>query len=160
MIQNFVGGFILVLMVINWESLNATPADKYAAPQFKTKNIILYPQKIPLKVEIADEERQRQYGLMFRRKLSSNQGMLFVFPDEALRHFWMKNTFIPLSLGFFNKNRRLIEIADLPAVKSELQTNIPSYQSIHPAQYVLEVNQGWFQRNKITTTDTYFEWAN
>ncbi|MCX7674439.1 MAG: DUF192 domain-containing protein, partial [Bdellovibrionaceae bacterium] len=80
-------------------------------------------------VEIADNDDKRQHGLMFRRELPKDRGMLFIFPDEALRHFWMKNTFIPLSLGFFDKNRKLIEIADLPPVKSEMQRDIPSYQS-------------------------------
>jgi uncharacterized membrane protein (UPF0127 family) len=128
------------------------------APRFETKSIILRPQNIRVVVEIADNDDKRQHGLMFRRELPKDRGMLFIFPDEALRHFWMKNTFIPLSLGFFDKNRKLIEIADLPPVKSEMQRDIPSYQSRRHAQYVLEVNQGWFKRHKIQAGEAYFEW--
>jgi hypothetical protein len=71
------------------------------APRFETKSIILRPQNIRVVVEIADNDDKRQHGLMFRRELPKDRGMLFIFPDEALRHFWMKNTFISPEFGFF-----------------------------------------------------------
>ena len=108
--------------------------------------------KAKLIVEVADTDEKRQHGLMYRRKLPTNEGMLFVFTDESIRSFWMKNTFLPLDIGFFDSKKQLVEIQKMIPVKSEME--VPkSYVSKFAAQYVLEVNQGWFQRNKIKLGD-------
>ena len=102
-----------------------------------------------LTVELAQTEVEMSKGLMYRTQMAENEGMLFIYPSEQPLSFWMKNTFIPLSIGFFNKNRELIEVLDMAPVKSEMQLNLPSYRSRLPAKYALEVNQGWFKRNQI-----------
>lgn len=102
-----------------------------------------------LTVEIADTPEKSARGLMFRRELPPGNGMLFVFQDEQVRSFWMKNTFIPLSIGFFNKKKELIDIQEMAPVQSEMQMDLPTYASKGPAQYVLEVPKGWFSQNKI-----------
>ncbi|MCS6837798.1 MAG: DUF192 domain-containing protein [Bdellovibrionaceae bacterium] len=109
--------------------------------------------KASLKVELARTPEEHERGLMYRRHLPDHQGMLFIFPDEQRRTFWMKNTFIPLSLGFFDKEGVLRELGDLDPVTSEMQTQIPRWESKHPAQFVLEVNRGWFKRNGIKIGD-------
>ncbi len=103
-------------------------------------------------VEIADTEEKRQRGLMYRKVLASDSGMLFIFSEEEPRSFWMKNTFIPLEIGFFDRNGKLIDIQEMKPVKSEME--IPkSYASRSPAMFALEVNPGWFKKNNIRVGD-------
>ncbi|MCB0351371.1 MAG: DUF192 domain-containing protein [Bdellovibrionales bacterium] len=102
-----------------------------------------------LNIEIAKTSEQQQQGLMFRKKLDKDSGMIFIYNSEQRLSFWMKNTFIPLSIGFFNKNQELIDIQDMAPVTSEMQRTLPSYHSVQPAMYALEVNQGWFAKNNI-----------
>ncbi len=102
-----------------------------------------------LEVEVAETPVQQQRGLMYRTSLDEGRGMLFIFPNEELRSFWMKNTFVPLSIGYFDKNRRLFQTVDM-APSSKSQKSFPSYPSIKPAQFALEVPRGWFSKNKIT----------
>ena len=108
-----------------------------------------------LLVELADTPSQHAQGLMFRKKLDDGRGMIFVFPNAEIRSFWMKNTFIPLSVGFFDENKKLIDIQDMAATISEMQSDLPSYQSRGPAMYALEVNQGWFKKHKIKPGDRF-----
>lgn len=105
--------------------------------------------KKELKIEIAETPSQHAYGLMNRSSLPDNQGMLFVFEEEDFRSFWMKNTFIDLSIAYIDKNRKIIEILDMKAVSSSLDVNLPSYPSHGKAKYALEVSQGWFKKNNI-----------
>lgn len=103
----------------------------------------------PLKVEVARTPSQLSLGLMYRQKLDENSGMLFIFPETKVLSFWMKNTFIPLSIGFFGEDRRLIEVLDMEPVTSIMQVSIPHYNSSKPAKYALEVNRGWFKKQNI-----------
>lgn len=135
---------LLVLLL-----LIATPRSLLAKTeiQFEKKKISIQGKIIT--VELADNEEKSQLGLMYRTKLNENEGMLFVFDDESVKKFWMKNTFIPLSIGFFDRNKTLVDVQDMEPVKSELQTNIPSYESKKPAKYALEVTRGWYKKHKI-----------
>ena len=101
-----------------------------------------------LKVQIAKTQEEQEKGLMFKKKLSEEEGMLFVFSEEKIAGFWMKNTTIPLSIGFFNSKKRLFEIIDMEPA-NQIELNPPVYQSKDPALYALEVNKGWFKRKKI-----------
>lgn len=107
-----------------------------------------------LLVEIAETEEQQARGLMFREKLKTDEGMLFVFKNEEPRSFWMKNTIINLSIGYFNKDKKLIDIQEMKAVTSVLQQDIPTYPSQGPAQYALEMSEGWFTKNHFTNGAT------
>lgn len=90
--------------------------------------------------EVATNQQEWAYGLMFRTHMAADHGMLFVFPDSEPRYFWMKNTLIPLDMLFFDANRKLINIAaDVPPCKV---ANCPTYNSTAPAKYVLELNGG------------------
>lgn len=98
-----------------------------------------------LEVEIADNDFKRSRGLMFRKELKDGKGMLFVFPTEQPLSFWMKNTLIPLSIGYFGKNKILIEVIDMqPASPMDIRPK--SYPSSAPAMYALEVPMGWFTK--------------
>ncbi|MCX7977661.1 MAG: DUF192 domain-containing protein [Bdellovibrionaceae bacterium] len=96
-----------------------------------------------LYVEVARTQSEHQLGLMNRTDLGDIDGMLFVFTEEAPRTFWMKNTYIDLSIAFFDKRRRLFEMVDLKA-SSILTLEPDSYSTKKPAQYALEVKKGKF----------------
>lgn len=102
-----------------------------------------------IKVEIVRDEAEQMRGLMYRKTLCDNCGMLFVYTNERKRSFWMKNTFIALSIGFFNSNKELVDVQEMEPVVSEMQTNIPTYESAAPAMYALEMPKGWFKKNNI-----------
>lgn len=105
-----------------------------------------------LHVEIAKTIQQQQQGLMHRAQLGENEGMIFVFEDEDYRSFWMKNTLIDLSIGYFNKNFELVEVIDMKAT-SVMDINPPSYPTVKRSKYAVEVNKGWFTKNKIKIGD-------
>ena len=136
--------------------LNSCWADGKEKLEFQKKKIVL--GKAALTVEVADSDAHRSQGLMYRQKMAEHHGMLFVFPKEKLLSFWMKNTYIPLSIGFFDKNQKLLEVIDMKPMTSVMDKQTPLYRSHKPAKYALEVNQGWFKRNKIPL-GTKWEWA-
>ena len=86
-------------------------------------------------IEIADDEYQTQTGLMYRKSMLPNQGMLFIFPEEAPRSFYMKNTEFALDIIYIDKNNKVVSIQK--NAKPYDETSLPSEG---PAQYVLEVN--------------------
>lgn len=88
-------------------------------------------------VEIADTTAERSRGLMYRDTLADGWGMLFVYPDEAERSFWMKNTYIPLDMIFISDAARVVNVVHHAEPHSEAL-----YSSSGPARYVLEVNAG------------------
>jgi len=91
-------------------------------------------------VEVAKTSEEHELGLMFRDSMPADHGMIFIFPDESPRSFWMKNTRIPLDIMYFDKDLRMVSIsADTPPCKV---ARCPSYPSIAPAKYVLELNAG------------------
>ena len=103
-------------------------------------------------VEIADTSEKQALGLMFRDSMEADQGMLFIFPKEVPRSFWMKNTRIPLDIMYFDKERKMVSIsADTPPCKV---TRCPSYPSTGPAMYVLELNAGAAKKLGVGEGDT------
>ena len=91
-------------------------------------------------VELADTADKRNLGLMFRDSMPDDHGMLFVFPGETRRSFWMKNTRIPLDIFYFDSNLALVSVAEnTPPCRV---SKCPTYPSDGPAKYVLELNAG------------------
>jgi uncharacterized protein len=107
-------------------------------------------KKVGVRVEVADDLAEQAKGLMDRTTLGENRGMLFVYPDERERSFWMKDTLIPLSIAFIDSERRIIDIQDMKPLDDEP----PSYVSAEPAQYALEVNQGFFEERGVKVGDS------
>lgn len=91
-------------------------------------------------VEVADADGEQVLGLMFRDRMPRNHGMLFIFPGEAMRSFWMKNTRIPLDIIYFDENLRLVNVVH--GARPCNTQRCPDYPSTGPAKYVLELNQG------------------
>lgn len=121
--------------------------NSFAALQFAKKKVTLGGKTFV--VEIAEKPPQHERGLMFVTKLGEDEGMLFIFPNEETRFFWMKNTMIDLSIGFFDKNRTLIDVQEMKSGQNVPDSSLPSYASAQPAKYALEMNKGWFDKNKI-----------
>lgn len=94
--------------------------------------------------EVADDDAERQMGLMHREALERDHGMLFVYPDERLRGFWMKNTITPLSIAYISATGRIVHTAEMKPLD---ETVVPSN---YPAMYALEMSQGWFLSHNIS----------
>lgn len=90
-----------------------------------------------LDIEIADDDYQTQTGLMYRNSIKDSQGMLFVFPNEAPRSFYMKNTRIPLDIIYISADSTIVSFQK--NAKPFDETSLPSNAN---AKYVLEVNAG------------------
>lgn len=107
-------------------------------------------RKITLRVEIARTMEARSQGLMFRKSLPEDAGMLFVFDEDGRWGFWMKNTYIPLSIGYIDSRWRLLETRDMAVAPDPAGGPFEIYEPGQPYRYALEVNQGFFQRKGIT----------
>lgn len=129
-------------------ALHAQSAMPEKPVKFDQKKITLSTKKT-ITVEMAETDQQHEYGLMLRKSLPKDHGMLFIFKDEDIRNFWMKNTIINLSIGYYDKNKKLIDIQEMKAVTSIMQENLPTYPSAAPAMYALEMPETWFSKNKI-----------
>jgi uncharacterized membrane protein (UPF0127 family) len=91
-------------------------------------------------VEVAESQQKQALGLMFRDSLPDDQGMLFIFPAEGFRSFWMKNTRIPLDIMYFDEDLKLVSVAE--NAQPCRTSRCPNYPSEGPAKYVLELNAG------------------
>jgi len=105
---------------------------------------------LTLQVEIATTHEERLLGLMHRKDLPENKGMLFVYPSERIIKLWMKDTLIPLSVAFLDKNKKIINIEKMEPNQTKV-----IYKSKDLALYAVEVNQGWFKTNKIFVGDSF-----
>jgi uncharacterized protein len=120
--------------------------------RIKTKMIkILSGNRVTrLIVHVADTPSKIENGLMFIKILPENEGMLFVFPGKIYGGFWMKNTFIPLSIAFLDSDGKILKILDMePCIGNKC----PIYDPKLFYQYAIEVNLGWFAMNQIEEGD-------
>ena len=137
-----IGTFIGLFMIL----IIAVPVSPACPIDLPTATINL--KGNPLTVELATTPTSRGCGLSQRHELPQNRGMLFIFADLRPRNFWMKDTFIPLSIAFLDKSGRIFSIQDMVPLQTDQQ-----YPSIQPAAYALEVNQGWFSRHGVAVGD-------
>jgi len=101
-----------------------------------------------VKAEIARTSDERSNGLMYRKKLPDGEGMLFVFEKDEVLSFWMKNTYIPLSIAFIASDGKIIDIKDM---YPHDENSVVSSRSV---RYALEVPMNWFSRAGVRTGDT------
>jgi uncharacterized protein len=120
--------------------------------RLKTKMIkILSGNRVTrLTVHVADTPKKRNMGLMFVEKLPENEGMLFVFSEKTYGGFWMKNTFIPLSIAFIDSDGKILKILDMEPCKGDICLTYDPGIYYH---YAIEVNRGWFEKNQIKEGD-------
>jgi uncharacterized membrane protein (UPF0127 family) len=96
-----------------------------------------------IRAEVADSMEVRMQGLMYRKAMAQNSGMVFVFDENATHCMWMKNTLIPLSVAFIDEAGAIINIADMQPHSEQ------SHCAARPARYALEMNKGWFAQRGI-----------
>jgi uncharacterized membrane protein (UPF0127 family) len=96
-----------------------------------------------IKAEVASTPSSQQLGLMYRKSMPDQNGMLFVFDQKASHCFWMRNTFLPLSIAFIDDDGKIVNIEDM---KPQSEDN---HCPLKPIRYALEMNIGWFEKRQI-----------
>jgi uncharacterized protein len=116
--------------------------------------ITIFVQGKPFNTEIADTAEKHARGLMFRTQIKADYGMLFVFSEEDIRSFWMKNTLIPLDMIFLNNEKQVVDLfCSVPPCRGD---PCPGYTSALPARYVLEIAGGTAKKLKLKIGDKIF----
>jgi uncharacterized membrane protein (UPF0127 family) len=101
-----------------------------------------------IRAEVADNMAARMQGLMHRKSMAQNAGMVFVFEENAVHCMWMKNTLIPLSVAFIDEQGAIVNIADMQPHSEQ------SHCAARPTRYALEMNLGWFAQRGIKAGTT------
>jgi hypothetical protein len=96
-----------------------------------------------IRAEVAADFSSRGRGLMFRKSLAPNAGMLFIFEAASIHCMWMKNTYIPLSVAFLDEQGTIVSISDMQPQSEQ------THCAAMPALYALEMEQGWFSKRGI-----------
>lgn len=96
-----------------------------------------------IRAEVALAPDERSKGLMFRKALGPNQGMVFLFDQPAVQCMWMRNTLIPLSVAFIADDGRILNVEDMAPQTED------NHCAAKPARYALEMNKGWFAKHGI-----------
>ncbi|MDO9597068.1 MAG: DUF192 domain-containing protein [Azoarcus sp.] len=100
-----------------------------------------------IEAEVAHTDQHRQLGLMNRKEMPVQRGMVFVFPQHARHCMWMRNTFLPLSVAFLDEQGRILNIEDMQPQTEQ------SHCAAAPARFALEMNQGWFRERGLKPGD-------
>ena len=116
--------------------------------KFSSSSYTLKIKNITVQVELANTEETRTNGLMYRETLEPDSGMLFAYSKAQKLTFWMKNTFIPLSIAFIS-NGKINEIQDMSVDDGKPDELLPRYQSHKKVKYALEMRRGWFKDHGI-----------
>jgi uncharacterized membrane protein (UPF0127 family) len=96
-----------------------------------------------IQAELATTPGQQMIGMMHRRSMGANEGMLFVYDEPQRQCFWMRNTLIPLTIAFIDDDGRIVNTADMAPLDET------SHCSDKPVRFALEMNQGWFDRRGL-----------
>jgi uncharacterized membrane protein (UPF0127 family) len=129
------------------EPAASCPADTLSTPPELERVFITFadaPGAPRISAEHAQTHAQRNRGLMFRTEMPRDDGMLFSWPDEAIRSFWMRNTCIPLDMLFIDGDGAIVGIVEQVPVLNDVGRSVRC-----PARYVLEVNAGWCRQNGV-----------
>ena len=111
-------------------------------------DVSIYNKNITFKVEVAKTIEERRTGLMYRKKLLNNEGMLFIFPREKIIQLWMKNTYIPLDVIFISENKVIVDIK-----KNMEKLSETIVKSKVKSKYALEFNAGLINKLDIEIGD-------
>ena len=111
-------------------------------------NVSIYNKNITFNVEVAKTIEERRTGLMYRKKLYNNEGMLFIFPREKIIQLWMKNTYIPLDVIFISENKVIVDIK-----KNMEKLSETIVKSKVKSRYALEFNAGLINKLDIEIGD-------
>ena len=127
------------------------PAPESTAVPDEAPPMVILPDGEKVEVEIAADDALRAQGLMFRESLAPGKGMIFIFPEEGVHTFWMKNTVIPLDMIWIDEGLEIVHIErDVPPCTGD---PCPSYGPSEPVLYVLEIGAGEAERYGLETGD-------
>ena len=129
---------IIFCFFIPFISCKSTAANK--------KDVIII-NEYKLNIEIAETDKEKRTGLMYRKSLDADSGMLFIFENDRKLSFWMENTYVPLSIAFISSDGVIKEIRDMTPLSLE------PVVSKNFVRYALEVNKGYFQEKQILEGD-------
>jgi uncharacterized membrane protein (UPF0127 family) len=130
--------FLLALVL----ALGPTPSQAQQ-PQLNLPRVKLLAGMHQIDAQLASTPEQRATGLMWRRDMPMHEGMLFVFEQPAVQCFWMMNTPSPLTAAFVADDGTLVNLANMKPLSTE------SHCSARPVRFVLEMNQGWFEKKGL-----------
>ncbi len=126
--------------------VSADPAGDLGKPLDEVWRIVFQNsrgQDVVLDCEVARTEKDKERGLMFRKALAKNRGMIFVYNKPEEMNFWMRNTVLPLSIAYVHEKLFIASIHDMKPL------NLDVVSSDIPVLYAIEANQGWFKSNSI-----------
>jgi uncharacterized membrane protein (UPF0127 family) len=113
------------------------------APQLDLQRTVLTAGMYQVTAQVALTPQQREIGLMFRKDMPQQEGMIFIFEEPSQQCFWMKNTLLPLTAAFVADDGTIVNLVDMKPQTTD------SHCSVKPVRYVLEMNQGWFVKKGI-----------
>ena len=139
---------ILLVMTLSVPSraLSANAAITY-------QQLTFLPVNASIKAEVADTERAREKGLMFRTSLGKNSGMIFYFDQKGYHAFYMYNTRIPLTVIFLNESLRIVDIQEMAPCLEQNPYACPVYTPHAACKYAIEVNQEFVREHEIKKGD-------
>lgn len=114
------------------------------APQPRLPTIEIGAGMHVIRAEVAQSPQQQQIGMMMRREMGANEGMLFVNAEAGVRCFWMRNTLLPLTIAFIADDGTIVNLADMQPQSDE------SHCSEKPVRFALEMNKGWFAKRGLS----------
>lgn len=107
-----------------------------------------------LELEVAYSEDKQAKGLMYVDHLDENKGMIFIYDKSRYLTFWMKNTYLALSIAYVDQDGLITDIINMyPIKKNTTNDQIPRYSSSKMVKYAIEVNQGWFTLRGVREGD-------
>lgn len=118
-------------------------ASAQEGPQLNLQRVQLSAGMHLIDAQVAATPEQRQIGLMFRKEMPQQEGMIFVFEQATQQCFWMKNTLLPLTAAFVADDGTIVNLADMKPQTTD------AHCSARPVRYVLEMNRGWFAKRGI-----------
>ena len=144
--KNNFTSFVLVLAAGVIFSTASARCQSEAQPFLPTKSLTLGGKNV--QAEIADDNQERATGLMFRKSLATDSGMLFVMPQIGPASFWMRNTEIPLTIAYIDPSGVILELHDLePRSEKTVTSQFPNIA------FALEMSRGWFSKNNVWPGD-------
>ncbi len=151
----YYGALFFLLIALGLWGCGRSQPDTYGKTREYTKaqktlsTVVLRTGSVELLTEVAQSDEEKSRGLMFRTMLEDGKAMIFVYNEDIQMSFWMKNTVIPLSIGFLSSDGTIKEILDMQA------HSLAPVPSAHYVRYALEVPQGWFSRAGLTVGDKF-----
>jgi uncharacterized membrane protein (UPF0127 family) len=138
-------------LAVAWTAVMALHVPTSSGQRLRPTATVTFPAGVQVQAEIVDTPETIERGLMFRKSLGPNEGMLFVFEKAGFYSFWMKNTLIPLDIIWVDQRWRVVSIAEsVPPCRAD---PCPTYPPEGDASYVVEVAAGFARTHRVARGD-------